>query len=1088
MPGESTDPASAKSIQRFHARYQTFVRRSLRRVGVRESDLDDLAQEVFYVALRKARDLGDDDRLHGWLFQVVRRVASNERRARLRREQRHWHSRWSTPASTEGADPELAAMRREAEDFVVGFLESLDESGRDVFLLSEVQGLPGPEIARRLDANLNTTYARIRAVRRRFDEAVERERTACAGWVVGAPMLLPRTGAAAMLGLGLATLRSSLAAKVVLAAVAALVLLLGFGSRWRSPEPTPDLAGPIDFERRADRAARGDAERSDGAAAAFSGGATITGRVTDLDGRAIAGAHVCAKAIPADVHVLAACTKAADDGRYVLEHLPATVVGVTAAAEGYIAPAAYQGRRHRRVQAVHGSTIAGVDLVLQPGGRRVEGIVRDVLGGAVEEASVSVGSDSISAVRTTTDASGRFALWVDASSFVDLWVSADGYVAQSVTSFQPSGVFYEVVLHPESAIEGRVITAETGAPVAGARVDLGLRPHFARVMFGSAPPTASAITDADGRFRLVVPRSGRYKPAAVGERRVGQSAVDIEVGVAETIDGVEIVVHPGIRVSGSVSWSTGAACAYGRVALFDLGEQPVAMVGLDGAGIGTFDAVLPGVYRVRAGCEDVVTGVSTLHDVGEEFLVVEDDDVEGRTWVIEPAYDPAEGVRLEGRVVDSSGRGLPFARVEAVRQERLDDGSIVGPLTSTERDGSFAFDGLLTGTYDLGVEALGFVGGTWTTVVVDGAQDAIEIRLEATGTLRVQTVDPGGSPVGRVEVYVSTGGLGGMWLTTDAQGWTEAADMAPGEHTISTSRPGVGGKAVRSERAVSATATVAAGATAEVTVTVPARSGVIRGRVVRSDGEPVGDADVTVRSRWTYQAYGGTPRTSEVAGTRGDAQGWFEVGGLETERYDLVVRDVFGLTTTVEAVDVGSQVEVVLASPGSLRGSISVPGQASAPRFTVTVSTQGGGSHSEEFLFTDGQWSMAGLAPGRASVVVTAPEGSTTASVVIPAGGEPAPLAVELAPRGRLRARMIDDAGSPVSGAWLLVMAEHAATSTRPAKSGADGWAELSVPSGPFTLKVLAPPGFEPLTTSLEIPPGRSVELDSVVLGRREGE
>ena len=61
-----------------------------------------------------------------------------------------------------------------AAAFVRTFVESLDPGKRLVFELSEVDGLPMPEVATIAGIKLNTAYSRLRAARREFQRAVHR--------------------------------------------------------------------------------------------------------------------------------------------------------------------------------------------------------------------------------------------------------------------------------------------------------------------------------------------------------------------------------------------------------------------------------------------------------------------------------------------------------------------------------------------------------------------------------------------------------------------------------------------------------------------------------------------------------------------------------------------------------------------------------------------------------------------------------------------------------------------------------------------------------------------------------------------------
>src|SRR5689334_7613751 len=74
----------------FRALYDAhfdFVWRSLRRLGVREPDVLDLAQKVFLTAHLKLAEFEGRSRITTWLFAICQRVASDHRRsAPVRRE------------------------------------------------------------------------------------------------------------------------------------------------------------------------------------------------------------------------------------------------------------------------------------------------------------------------------------------------------------------------------------------------------------------------------------------------------------------------------------------------------------------------------------------------------------------------------------------------------------------------------------------------------------------------------------------------------------------------------------------------------------------------------------------------------------------------------------------------------------------------------------------------------------------------------------------------------------------------------------------------------------------------------------------
>jgi hypothetical protein len=79
-----TDRAEMARFRDLVDRHYEFVWRSVRRLGVPRSDVDDAAQEVFVVAARRLADFGAD-RERAFLFGTATRVVSTRRRNQRRR-------------------------------------------------------------------------------------------------------------------------------------------------------------------------------------------------------------------------------------------------------------------------------------------------------------------------------------------------------------------------------------------------------------------------------------------------------------------------------------------------------------------------------------------------------------------------------------------------------------------------------------------------------------------------------------------------------------------------------------------------------------------------------------------------------------------------------------------------------------------------------------------------------------------------------------------------------------------------------------------------------------------------------------------
>jgi RNA polymerase sigma-70 factor, ECF subfamily len=140
-----------------------FAWRTARALGVSPALIDDAVQEVFIVVHRRLCDYRPEASVRSWLFGVVRRVAKDFRRSDKRRglsvEVTDEHL-----GSAHG-DPYVVATRNQALRLVEEFAETLDDERRALFVLSELEQMPTPEVASALDLNINTVYSRLKALR-----------------------------------------------------------------------------------------------------------------------------------------------------------------------------------------------------------------------------------------------------------------------------------------------------------------------------------------------------------------------------------------------------------------------------------------------------------------------------------------------------------------------------------------------------------------------------------------------------------------------------------------------------------------------------------------------------------------------------------------------------------------------------------------------------------------------------------------------------------------------------------------------------------------------------------------------------------
>jgi RNA polymerase sigma-70 factor, ECF subfamily len=170
----STALAEHLERTRFHAVFEAefaYVWTSLRRLGVQERDLEDLAHDVFVEVYRRFATYDPQRPIRPWLFAFTVRFASDYRRlARHRRESIGPIPERSDPMP----HPDQLLQVKQTQDFVLHAIEKIESDRRAVFILHELDEVPMAEIANALGIPVNTGYSRLRLAREEFREAVTR--------------------------------------------------------------------------------------------------------------------------------------------------------------------------------------------------------------------------------------------------------------------------------------------------------------------------------------------------------------------------------------------------------------------------------------------------------------------------------------------------------------------------------------------------------------------------------------------------------------------------------------------------------------------------------------------------------------------------------------------------------------------------------------------------------------------------------------------------------------------------------------------------------------------------------------------------
>ena len=175
MVGELPRAMAAElDVVQIYEQHFDFVWRSLRRLGVAPTDLEDAAQDVFVVVHRRLSSFEHRSTLKSWIFGIALRIAKVYRHKTARQ-------RTGVPADEAllvctSASPEQARVHVQAAEQVQLLLDELDDDKRAVFILAELEQLPAAEIAVALGIPVNTVYSRLRLARAAFETGLRRVR------------------------------------------------------------------------------------------------------------------------------------------------------------------------------------------------------------------------------------------------------------------------------------------------------------------------------------------------------------------------------------------------------------------------------------------------------------------------------------------------------------------------------------------------------------------------------------------------------------------------------------------------------------------------------------------------------------------------------------------------------------------------------------------------------------------------------------------------------------------------------------------------------------------------------------------------
>ena len=170
----AAESSSEVSFERIYDQWFDHVSRWVGALGASEADREDLVQDVFIVAHRRLASF-DGGNLAGWLYQIARRKVRDYRSLA-------WVKHFFAATRLPLVDSTLQTLTspldhletQEKAALLEELLGTLNLEQRAAFVLFEIEGLRGEQIAQLQAVPINTVWARMYKARRKLVDAVER--------------------------------------------------------------------------------------------------------------------------------------------------------------------------------------------------------------------------------------------------------------------------------------------------------------------------------------------------------------------------------------------------------------------------------------------------------------------------------------------------------------------------------------------------------------------------------------------------------------------------------------------------------------------------------------------------------------------------------------------------------------------------------------------------------------------------------------------------------------------------------------------------------------------------------------------------
>jgi RNA polymerase sigma-70 factor (ECF subfamily) len=171
LSASSAQYADRERLRHLYEEHADMIRTLLIRLIGSQAEAEDLTQEVFLVAWKRL-DLLERIPARSWLCGVAIKLSVTARRkARLRK----FFSLEKVENLVDELTPDRSFEQRQAHIQVQELLSRMSEKKRTVFILFELHGMSGEEIAQALGCPIKTIWTRLFHARREFIQRLSQQ-------------------------------------------------------------------------------------------------------------------------------------------------------------------------------------------------------------------------------------------------------------------------------------------------------------------------------------------------------------------------------------------------------------------------------------------------------------------------------------------------------------------------------------------------------------------------------------------------------------------------------------------------------------------------------------------------------------------------------------------------------------------------------------------------------------------------------------------------------------------------------------------------------------------------------------------------